>query len=78
VSFRYLAGDQHPDHATLAEIRKRHLTELAELFTLALLLCVKAGLVKLGNVPIDGTKIKANACKHKAMSYKRMTETKRV
>src|ERR1019366_2936787 len=67
-------GDQHPDHATLAEFRKRHLTALAGLFTQALLLCAKAGLVKLG-VAIDGTKIKANASKHKAMSYKRMTET---
>jgi transposase len=75
VAFRYLAGDQHPDHATLAEFRKRHLTALASLFTQALLLCAKAGLVKLGHVAIDGTKIKANASKHKAMSYKRMTET---
>jgi transposase len=75
VAFRYLAGDQHPDHATLAEFRKRHLSALASLFTQALLLCAKAGLVKLGHVAIDGSKIKANASKHKAMSYKRMTET---
>jgi len=75
VAFRYLSGDQHPDHATLAEFRKRHLKALAGLFTQALLLCAKAGLVKLGHVAIDGTKIKANASKHKAMSYKRMTET---
>jgi transposase len=75
VAFRYLAGDQHPDHATLAEFRKRHLRALAGLFTQALLLCAKAGLVKLGHVAVDGTKIKANASKHKAMSYKRMTET---
>jgi transposase len=75
VAFRYLSGDQHPDHATLAEFRKRQLTAEAGLFTQALLLCAKAGLVKLGQVAIDGTKIKANASKHKAMSYKRMTET---
>jgi transposase len=75
VAFRYLSGDQHPDHATIAEFRKRHLTALAGLFTQALLLCAKAGLVKLGHVSIDGTKIKANASKHKAMSYKRMNET---
>ena len=75
VAFRYLSGDQHPDHATLSEFRKRHLTALAGLFTQALLLCAKAGLVQLGHVSIDGTKIKANASKHKAMSYKRMTET---
>jgi transposase len=75
VAFRYLSGDQHPDHATLAEFRKRHLDALSGLFTQALLLCSEAGLVKLGHVAIDGTKIKANASKHKAMSYKRMNET---
>ena len=75
VAFRYLSGDQHPDHATIAEFRKRHLDALAGLFTQALLLCSKAGLVKLGHVSIDGTKIKANASKHKAMSYKHMNET---
>ena len=75
VAFRYLSGDQHPDHATIAEFRKRHLEALSGLFTQALLLCSEAGLVKLGHVSIDGTKIKANASKHKAMSYKRMNET---
>ena len=75
VAFRYLSADQHPDHDTFAEFRKRHLEALAGLFTQALLLCEKAGLVKLGHVSIDGTKIKANASKHKAMSYARMGET---
>jgi transposase len=75
IAFRYLSGDQHPDHATIAEFRKRHLDALSGLFTQALLLCAEAGLVKLGHVSIDGTKIKANASKHKAMSYKRMNET---
>jgi len=75
VAFRYLSGDQHPDHATIAEFRKRHLGALSGLFTQALLLCSEAGLVKLGHVSIDGTKIKANASKHKAMSYKHMNET---
>ncbi len=75
VAFRFLSGDQHPDHATIAEFRKRHLDALSGLFTQALLLCSEAGLVKLGHVSIDGTKIKANASKHKAMSYKRMNET---
>jgi transposase len=75
VAFRYLSGDQHPDHATIAEFRKRHLDALSGLFTQALLLCSEAGLVKLGHVAIDGTKIKANASKHKAMSYQRMNET---
>jgi transposase len=75
VAFRYLSGDQHPDHATIAGFRKQHLDALSGLFTQALLLCSEAGLVKLGHVSIDGTRIKANASKHKAMSYKRMTET---
>ena len=75
VAFRFLSADEHPDHSTLAEFRKRHLTALAGLFTQALQLCAKAGLVKLGHVAIDGTKIKANASKHKAMSYARMSET---
>jgi transposase len=75
VAFRYLSGDQHPDHDTIAEFRKRHLEALGGLFTQALHLCGKAGLVKLGHVAIDGTKIKANASKHKARSYARMGET---
>lgn len=75
VAFRFLSADEHPDHSTLAEFRKRHLQALAGLFMQALQLCAKAGLVKLGHVSIDGTKIKANASKHKAMSYGRMNET---
>ena len=61
VAFRFLSGDQHPGHATIAEFRKRHVEALSGLFTQALLLCSEAGLVKLGHVAIDGTKIKANA-----------------
>jgi hypothetical protein len=53
---------------------KRHLKALSELFKQVLLLCEKAGLVKLGHVALDGTKVKANASKHKAMSYWRMAE----
>lgn len=75
VAFRYLSGDQHPDHDTIAAFRKRHLEALAGLFLEVLLLCEKAGLVKLGHVAIDGTKIKANASRHKAQSYARMSET---
>jgi transposase len=74
VAFGYLSGDQHPDHAPIAEFRKRHLEALSGLFTQALLLCSEAGLVKLGHVSIDGTKIKANASKPKAMCYKHMNE----
>jgi transposase len=75
VAFRFLSADSHPDHDTIAAFRKRHLHALAGLFVQALQLCEKAGLVKLGHVAIDGTKIKANASKHKAMSYDRMNET---
>ena len=74
MTFRYLAADQHPDHDTIANFRKQHLAKLGELFVQALPLCQKAGLVKLGQVTIDGTKIQANASKHKAMSYGRMGE----
>lgn len=75
IAFRYLSADSHPDHDTISSFRKRHLEALAGLFVQALRLCQKAGLVKLGHVAIDGTKIKANASKHKAMSYDRMNET---
>lgn len=74
VAFRVLAGDQHPDHDCIARFRKRHLDALAGLLLQVLRLCQKAGLVKLGHVAIDGTKMKANASKHKAMSYDRMGE----
>jgi transposase len=74
VAFRYLAADQHPDHDTIADFRQTHLQSLARLFTQALQLCDKAGLIKLGHVAIDGSKLKANASKHKAMSYQRMVE----
>lgn len=77
VAFRYLAADEHPDHDTLAEFRKRHLEALAGLFVQVLQLCQRAGLVKLGHVAIDGSKIQANASKHKAMSYERMGEAEK-
>ena len=77
VAFRYLAAEEHPDHSTVAEFRKRHLEALAGLFTQGLRLCQKAGLVKLGHVALDGTKMQGNASKHKAMSYERMGETEK-
>ena len=64
--------NQQPDHDTIAQFRKRHLKALSGLFVEALRLCQKVGLVKLGHVSLDGTKVKANASKHKAMSYGRM------
>jgi transposase len=75
VAFRVIAGDQHPDHDSIAAFRKEHLGAIAELFLQVLRLCQKAGLVKLGHIAIDGTKVKANASKHKAMSYERMGAT---
>ena len=66
-----VAGDP-PDFRTISEFRRRHLKALAALFVQVLKLAEKAGLVKLGHVALDGTKIKANASKHKAMSYARM------
>lgn len=77
VAFRVLGGGQHPDHDCIAEFRKQHLQALARLFVQVLRLCQQAGLVKLGHVAIDGTKIKANASKHKAMSYERMGEAEK-
>lgn len=74
VAFRVVAADQHPDHDTIADFRKTHLAALSGLFVQVLLLCARAGLVKLGHVALDGTKVKANASKHKAMSYGRMCE----
>lgn len=69
VAFRYLAANNFPDFRTISEFRRRHLTAFEGLFGKVLLLCSEAGLVKLGHVALDGTKMKANASKHKAMSY---------
>jgi transposase len=74
VAFRVLTGGQHPDHTRISEFRRIHGCALSSLFVQVLKLCQKAGLVKLGHVAIDGTKIKANASKHKAMSYEHMTK----
>lgn len=72
VAFRYLAAGNFPDFRTISTFRKRHLKDFVRLFSQVLKLCQQAGLVKLGTIAIDGTKIKANASKHKAMSYGRM------
>src|SRR2546426_2219007 len=77
VAFRYLAADQHPDHDTIADFRKEHLTGLSQLFVQVLRLCQQAGLVKLGHVALGGPKGEANRAKHKAMSYERMGETEK-
>jgi transposase len=74
VAFRVLTGGQHPHFTRINGFRKSHLAAFAGLFKQVLVLCQKAGLVKLGHVALDGTKIQGNASKHKAMSYKRMQE----
>lgn len=72
IAFRWLSGNQAPDYRSLARFRKRHLDAFAGLFTQVLTVCAQAGLVKLGRVALDGTKIQAAASKHKAMSYDRL------
>jgi transposase len=77
IPFRVLAANQHPDHDSIAAFRKRHLQSLSRLFLQVLQICREAGLVKLGHVSLDGTKMKANASKRKAMSYGRMCEAEK-
>jgi len=72
VDFMSIVALDAPDFRTISDFRKRHLKALGKLFGQILRLCETAGLVKLGHVALDGTKIKANASKHKAMSYERM------
>jgi transposase len=72
ADFMMIAALDPPDFRTISDFRKRHLKALADLFVQVLKLAEAAGLVKLGHVALDGTKIKANASKHKAMSYERM------
>jgi len=75
AAFRVLTGNQQPDHSRISDFRLVHLDALADLFVQVLRLCQKAGLVSLGNVALDGTKVKANASKHKAMSHERMLKS---
>ncbi len=74
VAVRMLCADQHPDHRSIARFRKRHLDALGELFVATLRLCKRAKLVGLGVLAVDGTKLRANASRHKAMSYERMAK----
>ena len=71
IAFRVLAANNTPDFRTISDFRKDHLTALSGLFLQVLVFCQGAGLVKLGHVALDGTKVRANASKHKAMSYTR-------
>ena len=74
IAFRVLAANNTPDFRTISDFRKDNVDALSGLFVQVLALCQQAGLVKLGHVALDGTKVKANASKHKAMSYQRMKE----
>ena len=74
IAFRVLAANNTPDFRTVSDFRKDHLEALGNLFLQVLALCQRAGLVKLGHVALDGTKVKANASRNKAMSYRRMKE----
>lgn len=79
LAFRVLTANNTPDFRTISDFRKRHLEALKGLFVQVLRCCQKAGLVKLGTIALDGTKVQANASKHKAMSYGRMqTEVQRL
>lgn len=69
VAFRFIAANDHPDHDTIAVFRRRFLGEIEALFVQVLLLAREAGLLKLGTVALDGTKIHANASRHSALSY---------
>ncbi|MGA8786782.1 MAG: IS1182 family transposase [Polaromonas sp.] len=75
VAFRVLAAENFPAHRTIREFRALHLSEFTELFVQVVRLAREMGLVKLGTIAVDGTKIKANASRHKAMSYGRMQTT---
>ena len=74
IAFGVLAANNTPDFRTISDFRKDHLEALSGLFLQVLMLCCQAGLVKLGHVALDGTKVRANASKHQAMSYQRMKE----
>ena len=74
IPFRYIAGNLHPDHDTIANFRKTFLSEIRMLFVQVLLLAHTAGVLKLGNISLDGSKVHADASKSKAVSYKRLLE----
>jgi transposase len=74
IPFRFISGDMHPDHASIAQFRKQFLEELKELFVQILLIAEAMGQLELGNVSLDGSKIHADASKSKAVSYKRLLE----
>jgi transposase len=78
VATRWLAAGAAPDYRAIARFRRRHLSALGHLFVQALALCQAAGMVKLGRVALDGTKLRANASRRKAMSYSRMSAKEKI
>ena len=74
VACRVIVGEDVPDFRTISDFRKTHLARLEALFVEVLKLCALAGLARVGTIALDGTKVKANASRHKAMSYDRMKE----
>lgn len=74
IAFRVIVGEDIPDFRTISDFRKDNLSHMKSLFVQTLMVCQRAGLVKLGRVALDGSKVKANASRHKAMSYERMLE----
>src|SRR3979409_2755781 len=69
VAFRFVAANQHPDHDTIASFRRRFLKQIEALFVQVLMMAREMGMLKLGTVALDGTKIHANASRHSALSY---------
>jgi transposase len=74
IPFRVVCAGNHPDHTRISEFRRVHLEELREIFVQVLQICDRMGLVELGDIAFDGTKVQASASKHKAMSYERMLQ----
>lgn len=77
VAFRFIAANQHPEHDTIATFRRRFLPEVQSCFRQILLIAAESGMLKIGRISIDGTKVKANASKHHAMSYEHAAKLER-
>jgi transposase len=77
IPFRFIAGGLHPDHDTIAHFRKAFLAEIVDLFVQVLLVAKAAGVLKLGNISLDGSKLHADACKSKAVSYRHLLRLER-